>query len=536
MPFFFNRITTKQIAQQALNTTKETGSILRRQDMQKRLDYFHDKQDSYLEQALYTQFEYPDRLKLQREFFNVTNLMINELAVLYNEDPLREIKYPIKLDKEGKEIPGDEAMKEKDQQMFDDILENTNLNNTLQTVNQFVKLMKTTLVKPEWDESEKAIAYRIFTPNMFDVIMDEANPSKAKAIVYSRNYPEPSLATYGNTDDRTSVDPFEESNTVYHVWTDELYFMFTYKLGKKPTDIEISILDNPANKDNINPYGTLDIFVPFRDSVPIDDFFTEGGDDIIVANESINVLLTELNHLIKMQSFSVPVRKGAPENSPVILDPSMTIDLPADDDMGKSDFKFVSPEAKIVEVQSEIEQKLRRLALKYKMNPDMFTSSGLKSSAESLQLQNFAQSVLIKKDKPYFRKNEVKLFQMTKLVNNTHNSAKFSDTASLFVDYRDTEIPMTQKDTDAHNLTMFNNGLMTKAEWLLDENPDLGTIDMAEQKIKEIDEQKAVETEQAMERIQNNPLLMQKEGLVDPNDGATPPKDGKKPPVKPDDE
>ena len=84
MPFFFNRITTKQIAQQALNTTKETGSILRRQDMQKRLDYFHDKQDSYLEQALYTQFEYPDRLKLQREFFNVTNLMINELAVLYN--------------------------------------------------------------------------------------------------------------------------------------------------------------------------------------------------------------------------------------------------------------------------------------------------------------------------------------------------------------------------------------------------------------------------------------------------------------------
>ena len=110
MPFFFKNITTKQIALQALDATKETGSLLRRQDMQKRLDYFNDKQDSYLEQALYKQFEYPDRLKLQREFFNITNLMINELAVLYNEDPLREMKYPVKLDAEGEEIPVDEAI------------------------------------------------------------------------------------------------------------------------------------------------------------------------------------------------------------------------------------------------------------------------------------------------------------------------------------------------------------------------------------------------------------------------------------------
>ena len=78
MPFFFGNISTKRIAEQALNTTKYSGSVLRRQDMQKRLDYLHDKQDAYLQTALSTQFEYPERLKLQREFFNVTNLMINE--------------------------------------------------------------------------------------------------------------------------------------------------------------------------------------------------------------------------------------------------------------------------------------------------------------------------------------------------------------------------------------------------------------------------------------------------------------------------
>ncbi|MCP3683777.1 MAG: hypothetical protein GY861_13920 [bacterium] len=519
MPFFFKNITTRQIAQQALDTTKQTSSILRRQDMQKRIDYFNDKQDAYLQQALYGQFEYPERLKLQREFFNVTNLMINELAVLYNEDPLREIKDGV----------------DKDTELFDAITESTNLNNVLQTVNQYVKLMRTVLVKPEWSEQEESIVYRIFTPNMFDVIMDDHNPSKAKAIIYSKNYPDPSLAVYGNDDRRTKNDKFEDDDTIFHVWTDEQYFMFQYQFGKKPGDIEIKLLDNPANKDNINPYGTLDIFVPFRDCVPIDDFFPDGGDDILVANESINIKLTELNYLIKMQSFSIPVRKGGDSSSPVILDPSMTIDLPADDDMGKSDFKFVSPEAKIVEIQSEVEQKLRRLALKYKMNPDMFTASGNKSSSDSLQLQNYAQGRLIKKDKPYFRKNEVKLFDMTKLVNNTHNSAKFSENCSLFVDFRDSEMPMTQKDKDAHQLTLFNNGLISKAEWLLDENPDLGDIDTAKEKIAEIDEQKAVESEQAMERIQSNPLLLQKEGLempeggIDPKDAPIAKKDDKKP-------
>jgi hypothetical protein len=446
------------------------GSQQRRQAMQKRLDYFNDKQDTYLQEALQEQFEYPERLKLQREFFNVTKLMINELAVLYNEDPLREIK-------DGKES---------DKELFQDILDNTNLNNTLQTVNEFVKLLKTVLVKAEWNEEDGRVVFRIFTPNMFDVIMDEQDPSKAKAIIYSKNYPDPSSQFYGNDDKVTNKDDFGESDTVFHCWTDKNYFMFTYQMNQRGEAVA-KLIDNPNNPSNINPYGTLGIFVAFRDSVVIDDFFAEGGDDLIVTNESINIKLTELNYLIKMQSFSIPVRKGANETAPVILDPSMTIDLPADDDMGKSDFKFVSPDAKIMEVQSEIEQKLRRIALKYKMNPDMFTSSGNKSSSESLQLQNYAQGRLIKKDKPYFRKCETQLFKMIKLVNNTHNKIKFSDKAWLFVDFRDSEMPMTQTDKDAHMLTLFNNGLISKAEWLLEENPDLGDVETAQKKINELE-------------------------------------------------
>ena len=473
MAFLFKDITTRQIAQLALDTTKQIGCVKRRQSMQKRLDYFQDKQLSYLTDALNTQFEFVDRLKLQKEFYNITNLLINELAVLYNEEPLRELLYA----------------SEKEQELYSEIVDKSKLNSLMQQVNKLCKLTKTVLVRPVWNEREQIIKYRIYTPNIFDVIQDENDPTRAKAIIYSNNYPTADLRFYNNDDNRTSKDAFEQDNTVFHCWTDEKYFMFTFQMDKKGKDWEVVLLDNPDNRDNINPYGTTDIFVPFRDGYAIDDFFIEGGDDLIETNELLNIKLTELNYLIKMQSFSIPVRKGATDNKPMILDPSMTLDLPPDDDMGKSDFKFVSPDAKITEVQTEIEQKLRRLALKYRINPDMFIASGNKSSADSLQLQNFKQGQIIKADKPFYRGAEHKLFEMTRLVNNQHNSSKLSDTCDLMIDYREIELPQTKEQEDMHNLMMFNNGLITKADWLLKENPDLRDIDQAKEQLALMEEE-----------------------------------------------
>ena len=187
----------------------------RMQNMQKRIDYMDDKQLNYLSKALADQFEFPDRLKLQKEFFNITNLMINELAILYSEEPLRELS---------------EGASEKESEYYSEIVTNTELNTLMQQVNKLTKLTKNVLVRPVW--SNDRIEYRVYTPNMFDIIQDEQNPGKAKAVIYSYTYEDADAQFYNNDDPYTNKDQFKAPDTIFHCWTDEKYYMFTFQLSK----------------------------------------------------------------------------------------------------------------------------------------------------------------------------------------------------------------------------------------------------------------------------------------------------------------
>ena len=77
MPFSsnFQAASDQAQAQQALNVVKLNASTLRRQNIQKRIDYYFGVQDAYLEKEIDKQFTYPDRLKIQREYFNCTQIV-----------------------------------------------------------------------------------------------------------------------------------------------------------------------------------------------------------------------------------------------------------------------------------------------------------------------------------------------------------------------------------------------------------------------------------------------------------------------------
>jgi len=473
MVFFSREITDKEIAQQALNVMKRVASVDRRQNMQKRIDFYNGKQMEYLNDSIDDQFTYPERLKLQKEYYNSTKLVVDELAVLYNEEPLREIQ-------DGTE---------QDQEIYSEIVDSSKINLVMEEANKLCKLCRTVLIRPVWRKEQ--IEYDIYTPNIFDVIQDEQDQTKAKAVVYANIFDIKNDIPQNNDDTRTDFDRFDEENVVFYYASKDKFIPFTYNLDK--TGFVVSkILKQQNNDDNINPYGMLP-FIIIRDGYPVSSFFLEGGDDLINTNEMINVKLTELNHLTKMQAFSVPVRKGAERGADaLILDPSMCIDLPADDDLANNaDFKFVSPEPKITELQKDIEGKLRRLAIKYKLNPDMFTASAERSSAQSLQLQNYHLSKIIKRDKPYYRIFERELFELTKVIYNYHSSGhKLSENCRLYIDYKDIETPMTMEERDAHNLLLYNNGILSRTRWMMQENPDIRDKDQAMEMLQEIEEEK----------------------------------------------
>lgn len=467
---FFQNVTSEALAKQALAVMLNTASKNRRQNMQKRLDYFNDIQLNYLDSLLAQQFAKYQSMKLQKEFFNLTKLVIDELSVIYNEEPDRTVN-------DAKEVDGERFAK---------IVEDSQLNLVMDTALRLAKLCKTVLVKPVW-RSEK-IEYDILTPNIFDVIQDPLDPTKAKGIIYAFQRDIANDTPTGNNSAR-SQDKMAVDDTIYYYWDAEKHFTFSYSFNEKK-EILVDIVNNPDNPDNINPYGVLP-FVVVRDGYPVDNFFIEGGDDLINVNEILNIKLTEKNYLTKMQSFSVPVRKGADSKTALILDPSMTVDLPADDDVSTgSDFRFVSPDAKISELENDIEARLRRIAIKYHLNPDMFVASGTRSSADSLQMQNYRLGLIIKRDKPIFRLAEIGLFELTKIINNYHSNEKIAESATLSIDYSDLEIPVTMAEQDQHLLLLSNNGLLTKKDWVKIVNKDIQDDKEAEAYLAEVEEEK----------------------------------------------
>jgi hypothetical protein len=293
---------------------------------------------------------------------------------------------------------------------------------------------------------------------------------------------------------------------VFYVWTKDKFFMFSYSIQKE--NIKINILKNSNNPENLNPYGRLP-FVTFYDDLPVDSFFSEGGDDLIIANEINNIKLTEKNHLTKMQSFSLLVRKSSDQTkNEIILDPSMTIDIPADSDIAKNiDLFYVTPDAKIQELENDITNRMNRIATKYKLNPEMFKASGHRSSADALQMQTYYLSKSINSDKENFRACESELFDLMRTVYNYHTDQNLlNESFELFVDYEEVETPVTLEQRDAHNVILFTNGLLSKKDWMMAENKDIKSAEQAEAKLEEINEENK-------EAVLNNPIAqMQGEG------------------------
>jgi hypothetical protein len=469
---FFNidgkKPTNMEQAQRALDVLKELAGRNRRMRMQERIDYLYDKQETYLDDLLTDQFQFPDRLKLQKEFYNITSLIINELAVIYNEEPTREI------------VNGTA----KDDELYENIVKDSQINQVMQQVNRFTKLCRTVAVRPVWRNN--TIKYDIYTPNIYDVFQDPLQPSNPVAFVWGNVIDLHNEISDNNDDTRGERDPWDEKQNIFYYMDASHFIVFNLKMDRAGTFIP-QILQSEGNPDNINPYGVLP-FVTVRDGVTIDQYFLEGGDDLVQTNGLINIKLTELNYLTKMQSFSIPVRKGVNDTSgALLLDPSLTIDLPGDDDTGRnSDFKFVSPDAKIDQMSSVINDKIRKLAIRYNISPERFIGSAQKSSAEALQLRAWDQAKITKRDKPFYASFEKELFEMTKVVWNYHNpNNQFSESAELLIDYPEVETPMTVQERDNHNLLMFTNGLLSKKEWLMRENTDIKDEKLAEKILEE---------------------------------------------------
>ena len=389
----------------------------RKQDVAKRLDFYHDGQLDYLQQALAEKFADPS--KLQPCFINIVRKVIDLKARCYADEPKRIIE-------------GTEA----DKLLFQEIAEQAALSVKMKTASRLVKLLKTVLIRPTWRNNR--LDLDILAGDIVDVSCGDS-PEDLESI----------LITHWPDDGKVE-------GITYSFWTVTEWSRLDYR-GR--------ILETLPN-----PYSGILPFVPLWDRAPSDSFWQPGGDDLIVAQEAVNKALVDLLHTMEFQGYGVGYVTGAEGGGTLQTGPGVMIELPKDASLG-----FAATNAQIEEVTEAIDRLMRWVAISNgipaaSLSTDPSVESGIARIVGNSELTESRQD-----DIALFRVFERRLFSVIRTVWNAHNVRKLSDAATLSVDFADPKPETSAKDQASTWQILMDLGLASPVDCILEKNPDITT-------------------------------------------------------------
>lgn len=405
-----------QVFQKLNLQADSSANLARKEEAAKRLDFFHDSQLAHLEAQLNQLFSDPS--KMVKCELNVVKKIINNLAQIYREPPIRII--------EGSE---------KDQKLYKQIVEQSSLDVKLKQASRYCKLLKTILIRPVWRNN---LELDILTGNILDVEIGDSPEDLRKVLV----------TDFGNSDKIENVE--------YSLWTPEIYERLDYRGN---------LLDQQEN-----PYKVLPFLPVFDYSPPSNSFWLSGGSDLISLQEVVNLKIIDLLYLLSCQSFGVGWIKGTPGGGNLRVDPGSLVELQEDGAIG-----FESQKAEISQVVEAIDKIIKWACVSNglsaaSMSTEASEASGLSKLVDTRELAEMRQD-----DVSLFRSYERQLFNLMRLIFNTHSKEKLSESASLKIDFADPEIqvdPKTQAQADDLRLAQ---GVISPVDIAMQENPDLKT-------------------------------------------------------------
>lgn len=443
----------EQLIRNAQKQVSDSVNRARRNEMLKRVDYYYDGQFDYLDNILTQRFAEPDRLKLQKASRNIVKRIIDKISLLYKSEPTRVL-----VDEKGK------PLRDKIQQRVQDEIWNpAKLNNVCNTAERMMNLCRTVGVKVAY---RNGIHYDIKTPAELDVVQNKEDITIADAVIYRKEL---------RTDTPGVIKKYE-----YIVWTQKEHFrILADEYGDQKGEKPVILRDKQPIGNNvqmINPYEVIP-FAWYKYDYNWRTFFNEGGQDLIHAQENIDVKLTDLNQLIKMQSWSVPVLIGydTQTGDPIVVDPTIPLVIPLGREGG--DFKYVSPDAKISDVWNCIVESINGIATDYDIAPGSFQLTGSVRSGLELKLENVGLYDRAWGKRTYAMDFEKQLWDLTKIVGKMNGLEWIPENAKLIVKYDDIQIPEDPEKEQRTWSWKFKHGIATPIDYIMSTYPNMSKED-----------------------------------------------------------
>ena len=249
---------------------------------------------------------------------NLTKEIIDEISILYQEAPIYQV-----IDSDGKALP-------KDQALWEEIQRDSRYLMLMDKLDRWTRLLGTVLVKVSFVDPDTGhlvkkteggrVQLDIMHGGVYD-IKHGASPYYITELLIgfgtkfggwqhdaggisgsgvAASIPSPS--SYGIADARSkkglnynevkNVTDLGKTNRIY--WSPDAHVV----VDEKNNGYEVK-----------NPYGIVPA-VPFFNSDPAHYYFLPINEPLIYANHALNMRITDLNHIVKFQSFGVPVVKG----------------------------------------------------------------------------------------------------------------------------------------------------------------------------------------------------------------------------------
>ena len=302
-------------------------------------------------------------------------------------------------------------------------------------VERMTRLCGTIATRVVWNEGDNS-PYYDYRPVYFFHVFFNDDPFVPTAITYP------------------IIQPVEDSSKAeeltYAYWDDKKY-MVTNEDGK--TILETS-----------HGYGILPFVFTHREN-QTDSFYVEGANDIINANEHVNIAMTEMQLGLRFQMFGQPVMIGAEMGNRQRTGSDVTLELPEG-----STYDIVAPQGSVEGVIENIKFLVELVAQNNHLWVQWSEQGGEVPSGVSMMIKDLERTEDYQDDLALWKMYEEDFYRVERQIASSFGVSLPND---LGLDFKEPEYPKTVQDQilwDKHRLEL---NLIDETGLLLEYNNDL---------------------------------------------------------------
>ncbi len=211
-------------------------------------------------------------------------------------------------------------------------------------------------------------------------------------------------------------------------------------------------------------YGVLPFVFTHREN-QTDSFYVEGANDILNANEHINIAMTEMQLGLRFQMFGQPVMTGAEMGNKQRTGSDVTLELPEG-----STYEIVAPQGNVEGVIENVKFLVELVAQNNHLWVQWSEQGGEVPSGISLMIKDLERTEDYQDDLALWKMYEEDFYRVERQI---ASSFGVSLPTGLGLDFKEPEYPKTVQDQilwDKHRLEL---NLVNEVELLLEYNNDL---------------------------------------------------------------